>query len=307
MMGCPISSNGLSSNDMAQTSKVLAIGSGKGGVGKSILSCLIARRLTEKGFRVGLVDADFGFPNLDVLLGLAPKTDLAAVAAEWVQISDAATVVDWVGSKSCFDLYSGRSGGAALINPSEHEVATLIGGISSLQAEYDYLVLDLPTGLNPLTLKTLSLATDVLFVSDDQPTAMTDTYACIKQYYANGGGSKVSLIINRIVAPQSGENTYNAIAKACRTFLGTEPYLAGFLYLDEQIASDVSEQQLARKREIGNSATSKSLARLVSSVLERDQGSSRIKEAKIRDYIDSKIEKTYTEFITDIRSNYKPN
>ena len=88
---------------------IIAVASGKGGVGKTFMAITLASAFAQAGKRTLLVDGDLGLANVDVQLGIAPETDLAAVIAGWVELDDAVTPVDGGAADGGFDVLPGRS------------------------------------------------------------------------------------------------------------------------------------------------------------------------------------------------------
>ena len=159
---------------------IIAVASGKGGVGKTFMSITLASALAKAGRRVLLVDGDLGLANVDVQLGIAPETDLAAVVAGWVELDDAVTPVDGGAGGGGFDVLPGRSGSGALAELPTEEVARLAAGLSALALQYDHLVLDLGAGIEANCMRLARAADKSLVVITDDPASMTDAYAFIK-------------------------------------------------------------------------------------------------------------------------------
>ncbi|MEL7452375.1 MAG: AAA family ATPase, partial [Pseudomonadota bacterium] len=130
-----------------QPASIVAVASGKGGVGKTFMSITLASAFAKAGKRTLLVDGDLGLANIDVQLGIAPETDLAAVIAGWVELDDAVTRVDGGAAEGGFDVLPGRSGSGALAELPQEEVARLAAGLSALALQYDQVVLDLGAGI----------------------------------------------------------------------------------------------------------------------------------------------------------------
>ncbi len=96
-----------------EPASIIAVASGKGGVGKDVRAITLASAFAQAGKRTLLVDGDLGLANVDVQLGIAPETDLAAVIAGWVELDDAVTPVDGGAAEGGFDVLPGRSGSGA--------------------------------------------------------------------------------------------------------------------------------------------------------------------------------------------------
>lgn len=206
---------------------VIAVGSGKGGVGKTFISITLASALAKLGRRVLLVDGDLGLANVDVQLGIAPETDLAAVVAGWVEIEDAVTPVDGGTGSGGFDVLPGRSGSGALAELPPEEVARLAAGLSALALQYDHVIIDLGAGIEANCMRLARSADKTLMVITDDPASMTDGYAFIKVLRGYAPNVEPIVAINRAETRAAGQRTYEAIARACNTFLGFRPRHAG--------------------------------------------------------------------------------
>ncbi|HCE23778.1 MAG TPA: cobyrinic acid a,c-diamide synthase, partial [Hyphomonas sp.] len=152
---------------------IIAVASGKGGVGKTFMAITLASAFAQAGKRTLLVDGDLGLANVDVQLGIAPETDLAAVIAGWVELDDAVTAVDGGAADGGFDVLPGRSGSGALAELPPEEVARLAAGLSALALQYDQVVVDLGAGIEANCMRLARAADKALMVITDEPTSMT--------------------------------------------------------------------------------------------------------------------------------------
>lgn len=226
-----------------QPASIIAVASGKGGVGKTFTSITLAGCFAKLGRRTLLVDGDLGLANIDVQLGIAPETDLAAVVAGWVELDDAVTPVDGGIAAGGFDVLPGRSGSGALAELPQDEVARLAAGMSALALQYDQVVLDLGAGIDPNCMRLARAADKALMVITDEPTSMTDAYAFIK--VLKGYAPKVEMVtsINQAETRAAGQRTHEAIARACETFLGFRPRFGGSVMRDEKVRDAIRRQQ----------------------------------------------------------------
>lgn len=223
---------------------VIAVGSGKGGVGKTFMSITLASAFARMGRRTLLVDGDLGLANVDVQLGIAPDTDLAAVMAGWVDLDDAVTPVDGgARAPGGFDVLPGRSGSGALAELPTTEVARLSAGLTALALQYDQVVIDLAAGIENHLMRLARGADKVAMVVTDEPTSMTDAYAFIKVLKGYHPNIETPVIINRADSKENGRRTYEAMARACHTFLGFRPPLAGIVCDDPNVSASIRRQQ----------------------------------------------------------------
>lgn len=225
-----------------EPASIIAVGSGKGGVGKTFMSITLASAFAQAGRRTLLVDGDLGLANVDVQLGIAPETDLAAVIAGWVELEDAVTPVDGGSGGGGFDVLPGRSGSGALAELSTEEVARLAAGLSALALQYDQVVLDLGAGIESNCMRLARAADKVVMIVTDEPTSMTDAYAFIKVLKGYAPNVEQVVAINQAETRAAGQRTYEAISRACQTFLGFRPALAGTVMRDEAVREAIRSQ-----------------------------------------------------------------
>lgn len=226
-----------------EPASIIAVGSGKGGVGKTFMSITLASAFARAGRRTLLVDGDLGLANVDVQLGIAPETDLAAVIAGWVELEDAVTPVDGGSAHGGFDVLPGRSGSGALAELSSEEVARLAAGLSALALQYDQVILDLGAGIEANCMRLARAADKVVMIVTDEPTSMTDAYAFIKVLKGYAPNVEQVVAINQAESRASGQRTYEAIARACQTFLGFRPALAGTVMRDDAVREAIRSQR----------------------------------------------------------------
>ncbi len=254
--------------------RLIAVASGKGGVGKTWLSIALAQGLAMRGRRVLLVDCDLGLANIDIQLGLTPPHDLAAVLSgrrglREVIVTHAATDLP----NAAFDVLPGRSGAASLATLDLAILDRLLQAIRRLQG-YDTVVLDLGAGIDPATRFLAASADTLLVVSTDEPTALADAYAVLKLQARDRvarsnrpAGSDVRLVINQCGSAASGLRTYDVLARACATFLGQSPGLAGIIRRDGRVPDSIRRQTTILTRH-PNAQAAEDVGKLVDMLLQ---------------------------------------
>jgi flagellar biosynthesis protein FlhG len=229
-----------------QPASVIAIASGKGGVGKTFVSTTLATCFARMGRRTLLVDGDLGLANVDVQLGIAPETDLAAVVAGWVELEDAVSKVNGgagSGNPFGFDVLPGRSGSGALAGLPAEEAARLAASLTALALQYDTVLVDLGAGIEDNVMRLARACDRCLIVATDEPTSMTDAYAFIKVLRGYAPSVQPWIAINMADTRVAGRRTYEALARASQTFLGFRPPMAGLIMRDPKVREAIRQQK----------------------------------------------------------------
>jgi flagellar biosynthesis protein FlhG len=234
----------------ARGSNVLAVASGKGGVGKTWFSITLAHALSRAGMRTLLFDGDLGLANVDVQLGLTPTHDLGGVIAGRIPLERARMRYEEGG----FDLVAGRSGSGSLATLPGDRLVALRREIDQLGGDYDRVILDLGAGIERAVRLLTRGSRACLVIATDEPTAITDAYAFIKVARAEGLCADLRLVINMAASLRAGEHTYTALRRACCEFLKFEPPLAGIIRRDEHVRDSIRRQTALLNRHPGAEA-----------------------------------------------------
>jgi flagellar biosynthesis protein FlhG len=217
---------------------MIAIASGKGGVGKTWLSITLAHALARMGRRVLLFDGDLGLANVDIQLGLAVATDLRQVIAGRIDAAGAVTRF----AEGGFDILAGPSGSGSLAALDSDRLVRLRDQVFALAATYDLAIADLGAGVEP-SVRTLSDASGLcLVVTTDEPTALTDAYAFIKLTLQARPAADLRIVVNAAEDEKSGRRTHETLHKACASFLKRSPPLAGVIRRDSKIRESIRAQ-----------------------------------------------------------------
>jgi flagellar biosynthesis protein FlhG len=217
---------------------VIAIASGKGGVGKTWFAITLAHALARAGRRTLLFDGDLGLANVDVQLGLAPDRDLGAVLAGRDSLQQAATSFRGGG----FDVIAGRSGSGSLASIPANRLFSLTESLLTLAPNYDHAVLDLGAGVDRTVRHFAAHADTCLVVTTDEPTSLTDAYAFIKLLLPQTRQTSIRIVVNLVENKAHGERTYATLRKACESFLHATPPLAGVIRRDSRVKDAIRSQ-----------------------------------------------------------------
>ncbi|MFN3735178.1 MinD/ParA family protein [Comamonas testosteroni] len=224
---------------------IIAVTSGKGGVGKTFVSANLAAALTRHGFNVLVLDADLGLANLDVVLNLYPKVTLHDVFTGRSTLEDA--ILTTPGG------YSVLLAGSGMIEYSRltPEIRSqFMRTVELLRPRYDIILLDTGAGISDVVLFSVSLATEVLVVATPEPTSLTDAYAAIKVLALQQKRQQIRLVINQAQRPGDGRAITGQLQQVLNRFVTTESGQPlqlthwGDIPLDSSVREAVMRRQL---------------------------------------------------------------
>ncbi len=217
---------------------VIAVASGKGGVGKTWFSITLSHALAKAGKKVLLFDGDLGLANIDVQLGLMPKRDLNDVIRGRLGLDKVIQRYEDGG----FDIIAGRSGQASLSALPSQRLTMLRDQLLDVAGSYDVVILDLGAGVDRTVRMLSASAVRTLLVTTDEPTSLTDAYAFIKLGSAAGMSKNVGVVVNQATSVNEGEKTYKTLLKACENFLRLKPPMIGMVRYDKKVKETIRHQ-----------------------------------------------------------------
>lgn len=221
-----------------KATNIIAVASGKGGVGKTWFSVTLSHALALMGKKVLLFDGDLGLANVDVQLGLMPKRDLNDVIRGRLSLDKVIQEYEDGG----FDIIAGRSGQASLSALPSQRLALLRDQLLEVADDYDVVICDLGAGVDRTVRMLSSIAARTALVTTDEPTSLTDAYAFIKLGNAAGMSKNISVVVNMAGTQTDGEKTYKTLLKACENFLRLTPPLAGMIPHDPKVKDAIRNQ-----------------------------------------------------------------
>ena len=219
-------------------SRVVAITSGKGGVGKTNVAAGLALALAQQGQRVVVMDANFGLANLDILLGLAPKYTLEHVLRGEKVIEEI--------------LLSGPMGiriipaSSGIQEPTRLDTMSelrLVQGLQRVAETADWLLIDTAAGIHDSVLKLLMAAQEVILVTTPEPTSLVDAYAMVKVLHLREAHKPVWLLVNNGQSAEEAQETVDQLQAVTERFLGKQLRVLGLIPSDPHILQAVRLQR----------------------------------------------------------------
>ncbi len=223
--------------DGRSTSRLVAVTSGKGGVGKTNVAVNVAICLAARGHRVVLIDADLGLANADVLLDLNAQYNLSHVISGTKSIEQ--VLVDAPGG---IRLILGTSGVGRLANLSEFERHNLVQSMAHLESLADIVVLDCAAGISRNVMTFAAAADFVIIVTTPEPTALTDAYATAKVLSRERFESSLGVVVNMATSSTEAQASANRLIDVARRFLKLEVANSGYILRDEHVAMAVRQR-----------------------------------------------------------------
>ena len=218
--------------------RVIAVASGKGGVGKTNVVANLALVLARAGQRVCVLDADLGLGNVDVLLGLSPRASLLHVLRGEQRLAD--VMVDGPAGVRVIPAASGHEELTAL---SAAERLRLLDEVDALGPSLDVLLVDTAAGVSANVLYFTAAAAEVLIVVTAEPTALTDAYALIKVLSSRYAEHDFGVLVNMARSEWEARKTFTHLTRVAERFLHVSLRYAGYVPYDPEVPEAVRRQQ----------------------------------------------------------------
>ncbi len=241
----PETAEGSTGVPLKPLGKVVAVTSGKGGVGKTFVSANLAAALAKRGHRVLVLDADLGLANLDVVLNLYPKITLHDVFTGKAKLEEA--IIRAPGGFSVLLAGSGMVEYSRLTPEVRDDFLRIMSG---LVPHYDVVLLDTGAGISDVVLFAVSLASEVLVVATPAPTSLTDAYATIKVLASQQKRSTIRVVINQTARLGDGRAITTQLQQVLDRFVTTESGKPLKLLHMGDIPADPSVRQAIMRRQL---------------------------------------------------------
>lgn len=221
--------------------RVMAVTSGKGGVGKSNTAINLAIWMRKMGQRVIILDADFGLANIEIMFGTVPKHNLCDLIYHGKNIKE---IITWGPGEIGF--ISGGSGIAGLSNLSRDYLMYIIQNLSQLDEIADVIIVDTGAGISDAVLEFLVASGEILLVTTPEPTSITDSYSLLKALARHPRFSKedtkVKVIANRVGVVDEGETLFNKLNVVVERYLNIPLTYLGAVPRDDKLSDAVMKQ-----------------------------------------------------------------
>ena len=218
--------------------QVIAIASGKGGVGKTSVSVNLGVALAQTGRRVMLLDGDLSLANVDVMLGLTPSHNLSHVLEGHCRLED--TLLEGPAGLMVVPAASGKKKMADL---SRFENAAIVRVFSEIKTQLDTLLIDTSAGIPDSVLTLAAAAQEVLVVVTNDPASITDAYALIKVLSKEHGVNRVQILANQVASLSEAQELYAGLERVTERFLDITLGFAGAIPYDNWLKNSVRKQR----------------------------------------------------------------
>lgn len=218
--------------------KVIAVASGKGGVGKTNVTVNLGVALAAQGKEVLLLDADLGLANIDVMLGLHPQYNLLHVLDGSKTLND--IIVE---GPAGLKIIPAASGVQKMAELSSVEHAGMIQAFSEMDQHIDILMIDSAAGIADSVVSFAKAAQEVIVVVCDEPASITDAYALIKLLNRDHAVERFHVVANMCRSVQEGRELFDKISLVCDKFLDVTLDFMGIVPFDEDLRVAIKKQR----------------------------------------------------------------
>lgn len=224
--------------NVAADTRVIAITSGKGGVGKTNLAVNLAVNLQRAGQRVMLIDADIGMANVNLLMGAVTNRSLIDLLKDGVRLED--VVEDGVAGVKYISGVAGVEAAWSLNRAEQKKLHKKLALCSELA---DIIIIDTGAGLSRNVIEFVLAAEEVLLITTPEPTALADAYAVIKAYATYTDRRNIKLVVNRIHDEEECTDVVDKLNQTTQKFLGLTVDCLGYIYEDKAVREAVHKQE----------------------------------------------------------------
>ena len=222
-----------------KNARVIAVTSGKGGVGKTNFTVNLAIAFSKHGKRVSIVDADFGLANIEVLCGIIPKNTLGDVLLGKKTMDEVLS-----DGPEGIKFISGGSGITELANISTNQTEYVLQNLKFLDEVSDIVLIDTGAGISKSVVSLISASSEAIIISTPEPTSLTDAYTIIKTIKeSEGPNPDFKIVVNRVESIKEGEDIFEKLSMVSQRFLSLSIENLGIIPYDAQLVKAVKSQK----------------------------------------------------------------
>jgi len=250
--------------------KTISITSGKGGVGKTTLTCNLARYLSLKGKKVLILDGDLGMANVDIMFGKRANYSILDVINGDKFIEEVIQPL----SESIY-LIPGGSGLHELSNMNVYQKQNLLEQVSSLTGYFDYLLIDTAPGIDSNVLYLNAAVNEIVVLVNPDPASLTDSYALIKVLNKYHKEDRFTIVCNEVNSEHEAKLVFQKLSEVCEKFLCVSLDYKGFIPTDQSVHRATRSQSLVLDKSPYSPAAKSIMS--VAEALGRDTGLIKVK------------------------------
>ena len=220
---------------MENKARTFCVTSGKGGVGKTCFSVNFAIALANCWKKCVIIDGDFGFSNVNVMLGKNARFSLEHVSRGEKQLSD-------IMEEACPGVWyiSGGSGVADLLRLRNEQMERIMQQLSVLEGQMDCIIFDTGAGINDNILRMIEASDQTVLITTPEPTAILDGYVVVKTAAALPERPDISVVVNKTANEREADITYQSLKDVAHKHLGYDLSMLGFIPADKKIAQSIN-------------------------------------------------------------------
>lgn len=224
-------------NKRSNSLRVIAVTSGKGGVGKTNFTVNLAIAFTKMGKHVLIIDADLGLANVEVIMGVSSPYTMMNLLNDDIDLSEVI-----LNGPAGIKYISGGSGFEQLADLSIQDRNMLINKLYECEKFADIILVDTGAGVGRNVLDFLLAADEIILLTTPEPTALTDAYAVIKACRARNEFLNMKLVVNRVYDEDEGLDVSTKLINTARKFLGISMSYLGLIYDDRNMVRAIKKQ-----------------------------------------------------------------
>lgn len=221
-----------------EQTRVISITSGKGGVGKTLITANLAYIFCRMKKRTLIFDADMGLANVDVVLGLAPKYNMHDVLKGEKALREV-----FVRGPGDIMILPSASGVQELANLSTDHKIALRDELDGIGGDFDFMLIDTAAGIAGNVMYFNMAAKEIVVVITPEPTSLTDAYAVIKILYQGHSEKRIMVLVNMVDSAAEAREVFKRLGKATEHFLNLKVEYLGYVLHDDKVTEAVRRQR----------------------------------------------------------------